>query len=170
MRNSSKLPRAEQAKVSGPRAFERDWAQGVASTSLALWVVIFSVHWLGSEGPVEEEACPGANWLMDLSTDTTRVWCGPTSAGDAATPLAGVAGLLFGRPLDLNFASAEALTVIPGIGAARAMAIVEERDRRSFSSMRDLERVRGIGPHTRASMRGWVSAVNDAGRASTDSP
>jgi len=50
--------------------------------------------------------------------------------------------------IDLNRASEEDLTVLPGIGPALAMRIVEARRERPFTSARDLLRVRGIGPAT----------------------
>lgn len=50
--------------------------------------------------------------------------------------------------IDLNRASEGDLTVLPGIGPALAMRIVEARRERPFTSARDLLRVRGIGPAT----------------------
>ena len=60
--------------------------------------------------------------------------------------------LLFGRALDLNRASASSLEVLPGIGPARAEAIVAERCRARFASVSDVERVSGIGPAIRLRM------------------
>lgn len=51
-------------------------------------------------------------------------------------------------PIDVNRADAEALLDLPGIGPALAARIVEARRERPFTSIRDLERVRGIGPST----------------------
>jgi competence protein ComEA len=48
--------------------------------------------------------------------------------------------------VDVNNASVEQLTALPGIGAAKAAAIVEERSKAPFVSVADLERVHGIGP------------------------
>jgi len=48
--------------------------------------------------------------------------------------------------VDVNTATVEQLTSLPGIGAAKAAAIVEERSKSPFVSVADLERVRGIGP------------------------
>ena len=60
--------------------------------------------------------------------------------------------LLFGRALDLNRASASSLEVLPGIGPARAAAIVAERCRARFASVSAVERVSGIGPAIRLRM------------------
>jgi len=67
------------------------------------------------------------------------------------------ARLLFGEPLDLNRASAADLEVLPGIGPARAAAIVAERERGDFESVNDLRAVPGIGPRTVAGLAGWVA-------------
>jgi competence ComEA-like helix-hairpin-helix protein len=51
------------------------------------------------------------------------------------------------KPLDLNRASAAELEALPGIGAAKAAAIVAHRDASgAFRSVDELEAVRGIGP------------------------
>ena len=71
-------------------------------------------------------------------------------------PLRGPARLLFGQKLDLASADARALDTLPGIGPARAEAILTERARRPFAQLEDLVRVRGIGPHSVARLREWV--------------
>jgi competence ComEA-like helix-hairpin-helix protein len=51
------------------------------------------------------------------------------------------------KALDLNRASAAELEALPGIGAAKAAAIVAHRDASgAFHSVDELEAVRGIGP------------------------
>jgi competence protein ComEA len=71
--------------------------------------------------------------------------------------LRGPARLLFGLRLDANRAEPASLEALPGVGPARAAAIVAERCRRPFASPADLERVRGIGPHTRAGLEAWLA-------------
>ena len=78
---------------------------------------------------------------------------------ECAPPCGETVALLFGEPLDLNRASAESLEVLPGIGPARARAIVEEREGRSFRRVEDLGAVHGIGPRTIAGLKGWVSVA-----------
>lgn len=74
---------------------------------------------------------------------------------------AGPAGRRYGGPsalLDLNSATAAALDSLPGIGPARARAIVEFRTRHgSFSTVDDLGRVPGFGPAALARVRDRVS-------------
>jgi competence protein ComEA len=68
----------------------------------------------------------------------------------------GAAGLLCGRLLDLNASSPEALEVLPGIGPARARALVAGRP---FASLADVERVPGIGPVMRKRLRPFVEVA-----------
>jgi hypothetical protein len=81
-------------------------------------------------------------------------------AGGSA--LRGPARLLFGLGLDPNTARASSLEVLPGIGPARAAAIVAARCERRFASVAELERVPGIGPRTRAGLAPWLVVDPDA--------
>ncbi|MGH0029532.1 MAG: ComEA family DNA-binding protein [Myxococcota bacterium] len=96
----------------------------------------------GCADPREAEARDG---------QTLRVRC-----DGRGPPLRGPARLLFGGRLDPNRASAETLTVLPGIGPARAAAIVAERERRPFAAVEELARVHGIGPVTLARIAPWL--------------
>jgi hypothetical protein len=73
-----------------------------------------------------------------------EVVCEP--AGAPHTRLPGPARRLFDLPIDPNRADALTLETLPGIGPVRARAIIEERCRRSFASLSELQRVRGLGP------------------------
>jgi competence protein ComEA len=54
--------------------------------------------------------------------------------------------LTLGLPLSINTESEEGLTALPGIGAASAKALVEERKKRGgFKSLDEIMEVRGIG-------------------------
>lgn len=60
--------------------------------------------------------------------------------------------------LDLNRATAEELDVLPGIGPAKARAMVEDRNRNGpFRSVDDLTRVKGIGPKLLDKLRKLVT-------------
>jgi competence protein ComEA len=84
---------------------------------------------------------------------------GHTSEASCAggAPVRGPARLLFGLGLDPNTADAASLEVLPGIGPARAAAIVAARCQHRFASAAELERIPGIGPRTRASVEPWLA-------------
>ena len=83
---------------------------------------------------------------------------------DSVRPLRGPVRRLFGLPLDPNRADASTLETLPGIGPARAQAIVTERCRSAFETPADLLRVHGIGPRTLARLTPWL-AVESAREA-----
>ena len=74
------------------------------------------------------------------------------------------------QPLDLNRATAEQLVGLPGIGEAKAAAILAIREERGgFRSLDELENVRGIGPKLAAKLRPLLKVANasrksDAGK------
>lgn len=60
--------------------------------------------------------------------------------------------------LDINQASAEQLISLPGIGPARAAAIIEMRTSQGgFSNLADLQQVSGIGPATLRELEPLIS-------------
>ena len=84
------------------------------------------------------------------TTQSARIAEGTTSVA-GTTP---AAGLL----IDLNTAPAEQLELLPGIGPARAAAIIADRQAMGpFRTVDDLQRIRGIGPATVESLRPYVS-------------
>lgn len=78
----------------------------------------------------------------------------PTSSGEAAGAATGAAA----QPLvNINTASAEELDVLPGVGPATAVAIVEDREANGpFSSPEDLMRVSGIGEKKYARLEAMI--------------
>ncbi|MFO8046460.1 MAG: ComEA family DNA-binding protein [Halomonas sp.] len=61
-------------------------------------------------------------------------------------------------PINVNTADAELLAELPGIGPAKAAAIIEDREANgNFESAEDLTRVSGIGPGTVANLEDQVS-------------
>ncbi len=67
-------------------------------------------------------------------------------------------GTLQRSRININTASAQRLEELPGIGPAMAQRIVAERSVRKFSSVEDLERVKGIGPKKLEKIRPYVTA------------
>lgn len=81
-------------------------------------------------------------------------------AAEADRPLAS------GETIDLNRADAVQLQRLPGVGPARASAIVREREERGpFRAAADLTRVPGIGPSL---VKRWAGAVHVAPAAGTE--
>jgi competence protein ComEA len=79
----------------------------------------------------------------------------PPAPGGGITPPAG------GGPpsVNLNTASLSELDALPGIGPARAAAILQEREARGpFASVEELARVAGLGPAAIARLRSRVVA------------
>ncbi|MBB6673947.1 ComEA family DNA-binding protein [Cohnella nanjingensis] len=98
-------------------------------------------------------------------------FAGALAAGSAGAPAAGAAAADIpptnpGPPasananglLNLNAATAEQLDALPGIGPAKARAIVEYRDAKGpFRSVDDLRQVKGIGPKLMEGLRDLVT-------------
>ncbi len=62
------------------------------------------------------------------------------------------------EPIDVNFASADELRKLPGIGPKLSQRIVDTRAQAPFKSVEELRRVPGIGPKTIAKLRPFVIA------------
>ncbi|MDR5902187.1 ComEA family DNA-binding protein [Halomonas icarae] len=72
------------------------------------------------------------------------------------TPLGAVAQEV--EPININTASAELLTELPGIGPSKAAAIIEDRETNGpFESAQDLTRVSGIGDGTVANLEDQIT-------------
>lgn len=76
-----------------------------------------------------------------------RHWVGCATDDGPRRDLTGHERLLLGLPLDVNTASAEDLSEVPGLSARLAAELVAERRRAGrFAATDELIRVRGIGP------------------------
>ncbi len=99
------------------------------------------------------EACEHPSELEAIDGHTRRVQCGEAPGGAA---LRGPARVLFGLGLDPNTADAAALEALPGVGPARAEAIVAGRAHGAYQSLADLGRVHGIGRVTLRRAAPWL--------------
>jgi len=105
-----------------------------------------------------QQAPPAASACREPAVVAARGALEAVSCARSGAPLEGAARLAFGLPLDVNRADARALEVLPGIGAGRAAAIVAARSDAPFCSVRELERVPGLGPTTIARLADRVVA------------
>ena len=97
-------------------------------------------------------SAPGGLSLAPASGQFARP--GPTPPGGPAGPPTGGAP----PPVNLNTASVSELDRLPGIGPARAAAILQEREERGpFASVEELSRVPGLGPAAIARLRDRAS-------------
>jgi competence protein ComEA len=78
--------------------------------------------------------------------------------------------VLFGLGIDPNRADAATLEALPGVGPARAAAIVAGRAEGAYRSLADLGRVPGIGPVTLRRSAAWLSFEAGDGRAPEPAP
>lgn len=112
-------------------------------------------------------------WALCLAAllTTTAAWAdpprtAPAAATTAARPAAPDAPAPEGV-VNINTATAEELVRIPGIGPARAAAIVQLRERaHRFNHAEDLLRVRGIGRVGFRRMRPYLALAGDTTLAS----
>jgi competence protein ComEA len=78
--------------------------------------------------------------------------CAVALAAQAADPQPGLAGTV-----NVNTATAEELQLLPGIGAARADALIDLRKQRGgFKSLEQLKDVKGIGDASLERLRPYV--------------
>ena len=130
-----------------------DWAdapydQGaIWAASLFGFVLMALGAGIPSTDPIQRDVrCETPREVQAVAGWTRVVSCEPLPGG--GRPLRGPVRWLFGRRVSLDTADRRLLEALPGIGPARAEAIVAERRLRRFASVSELARVHGIGPVT----------------------
>lgn len=87
-------------------------------------------------------------------------WIGCRGDPGPVRPLTGLELVLLGRPVDLDRATVEDLSAVPGIGPGLAAEVVRDREEHGpFRSPDGLRRVRGIGPARMERARPWVYTI-----------
>ena len=165
---------AERVGRMGPSTDETSASECSADRAISspdarrLLLLVFAMGLLASAhfGFLAETTVCGS--LAEIEADglgTLRARCDADFEERRRHPLNGIALWLDGREVDPNVASAELLAQLPAIGPARAEAIVRARDGASFDSVRDLERVSGIGPAIRRALDRWLAIGRNVGNA-----
>lgn len=73
-------------------------------------------------------------------------------------------------PVDLNQASVEELTQLPGVGATKAQAIVAYRQATPFKTAEELVNVKGIGDKLYAKIAPYVTVLGSSGLQQATKP
>ncbi|MEM7411058.1 MAG: helix-hairpin-helix domain-containing protein [Myxococcota bacterium] len=128
--------------------------------ALSAWALVHVSQ--GPEGVTPLDPCAAPFEQAGNPDGSTAVGCGDP----AGPPLRGPARALFGQGLDPNQATAGALEALPGIGPARAAAIVAGRATGPYERLADLARVPGIGPVTLERMADWLAFPEPDGGSS----
>lgn len=74
-----------------------------------------------------------------------------------ASMLALAAPLAAGEGVNLNTATQEELVALPGVGPAKAKAIIDYRTAHPFKTVDEVKNVRGIGDHLYESLKGKIT-------------
>jgi competence protein ComEA len=122
------------------RKLARGWGWVLASVAAA---------WLGGASVSRAQPAPHPR---ASSTPTAR----PASAGAAASSRGEAAAE---GVVNLNEATADELERLPGIGPAKARAIVEHRHGHPFHRVDEVTKVKGIGRKTFTKLRPYLTLV-----------
>jgi len=130
-----------------------------ARAAFALAACLFALPLAHGRPPRAD--CPAPRERRAEAGHSVELTC---TGGEPAPPVRGPARRLVGLPIDPNRADAATLESLPGVGPARAAAILAARAQRPFRRVEDLEHVPGIGPRTLAGLAPWI-AVGAPGEA-----
>lgn len=114
------------------------------TSSLLLMAVLASLSLsggLGSSCPATPKATASGTASPHLAEPSLE----PGASGESRLPL-----------VQVNTAGVRELCTLPGVGPARAHAIIQARERRPFTRLSDLGRVKGLGAKRLKSLAGRV--------------
>lgn len=132
-----------------------------------LWLSILTLGCLGiglwtrTQWPTSVPAldCPPKKVRMTTSAGAPVVFCGEAVA--ESEPAHGGALLTMGGKLNLNRASADELTLVPGVGPVLANALIRARaESGAFRTWDEVSSVRGVGPTKLRSLQRWTELVD----------
>jgi hypothetical protein len=129
-----------------------------AKAALALAFLLIALPLIRPATP--PAVCAAPLELRAEAGHSIELTCASPGAG---RPVRGPARSLVGLPIDPNQADAATLETLPGVGPARALAILEARRQRLFQRVEDLERVPGIGPRILAGLAGRIGMTEASG-------
>ena len=129
-----------------------------ARAALAIGALLFALPLARGARPRAD--CPAPSERRAEAGHSVELACG---SGFPGRPVRGPARRLVGLPIDPNRADAATLESLPGIGPARARAILAARGSRPFRRVEDLERVPGIGSRTLAGLAGSLEIGESSG-------
>jgi competence protein ComEA len=123
-----------------------------ARAALAVAALLFALPLAGGEPPPAD--CPAPGERRAAAGHSVALAC---ASAPGRRPVRGPARRLVGLAIDPNRADAATLESLPGVGPARAEAIIEARASRPFRRLEDLDRVPGLGPRTLAGLAGAIA-------------
>jgi len=136
---------------------EGGWTRPLAGLLLLLAALGALARWRWPSSDPALPCSPAEVRWLDAGTRLVAACASAVAAGSAEVEVDPPAGqaLMVGRRLDLNRASAEELTALPGVGSHLAQALVRERTARGgFRTWEEVDAVPGVGPAKLEVLRG----------------
>lgn len=128
-----------KAKMNSSQTTQQDWSRTPAAMVCAAVLGIASLA--------------GLYWSMSTDSKPTHTL---QSVSDSSQPDRSVAPARL--LIDLNTANQSDLQLLPSIGPKLAQRIIDDRaEHGPFTALKDLDRVKGIGPKTLARLEDWVT-------------
>ena len=129
-----------QANKTSSQTTQQDWSKTPAAMVCAAILGIASLA--------------GLYWSMSTDSRPIHQYQSVSYPSPSDRPIAAPARLL----INLNTANQSDLQLLPSIGPKLAQRIINDRAKQGpFTTLKDLDRVKGIGPKTLARLEEWVT-------------